>query len=63
VLVGFIVAALLLRCRADALLLDVLCALMMRQQQIAKLLAKHTMALYAVFAILLLGVAVFGHQI
>jgi peptidoglycan/LPS O-acetylase OafA/YrhL len=55
---GAIAAFVLLPCRADALLLGVLCAWMMRQQQVAKLLANHRKVLYAAFAILLLGVAV-----
>jgi peptidoglycan/LPS O-acetylase OafA/YrhL len=52
---GPLAAYVLTPCRADALLLGALCAWVVRQQQIAQLLADHTKALYAAFVILLLG--------
>jgi len=54
---GLIASYVFMPCRADALCLGVLCAWMTRQQKIAQLLEAHTLALYAVFVILLLGAA------
>ena len=45
-------------CRADALLLGVLCAWLVRQQTVAQLLMKNIKGLYAAFSFLLLGAGV-----
>jgi peptidoglycan/LPS O-acetylase OafA/YrhL len=45
-------------CRADALLLGVLCAWMVRKQNVAQLLMLNIKVLYAAFAVLLLGMGV-----
>jgi len=55
---GALAAYVLMPCRADALLLGVMCAWMVRQQKIAQLLVTHIKALYAIFAVLLLGMGV-----
>jgi peptidoglycan/LPS O-acetylase OafA/YrhL len=52
---GTLAAYVLMPCRADALLLGVLCAWLVRQQTIAQLLMTHTRGLYAAFTVLLLG--------
>jgi peptidoglycan/LPS O-acetylase OafA/YrhL len=55
---GTLAAYVLMPCRADALLLGVLCAWMLRQQRVAQLLISNVKVLYAAFAILLVGMGV-----
>jgi len=52
---GPLAAYVLTPCRADALLLGALCAWMVRQPHVSRLLAQHVAALYAVFVVLLAG--------
>jgi peptidoglycan/LPS O-acetylase OafA/YrhL len=53
---------LLTPCRADALLLGVLCAYGMRQQRFRHYIADHRFLLYGFFVLSLIGVGVFIHK-
>jgi peptidoglycan/LPS O-acetylase OafA/YrhL len=52
---GGFAASVLMPCRADALLLGVLCAYLMRRERIAQFIADHMRHLYSWFGVLLLG--------
>ena len=54
---GALAAYVLMPCRADALLLGVLCAWMLRRQQVTQFLTIYRKALYAAFVVLLMGTA------